>query len=88
MKIRLTNLIALLHHNQAQFFVTQKLHDDIKLLSTLSHSVSEVSTATKFPGQRSQSDFANKTHQFTVLQPLGWRCVECAIHHERHVREE
>ena len=23
-----------------------------------------------------------------MLQPLGWRCVECAIHHERDVREE
>jgi len=23
-----------------------------------------------------------------VLQPLGWHCVECAIHHERGVREE
>jgi len=22
------------------------------------------------------------------LQPLGWHCVECAIHHERDVREE
>jgi len=22
-----------------------------------------------------------------VLQPLGWRCVECAIHHERQVRK-
>jgi len=25
---------------------------------------------------------------FTVLQPLRWRCIECAIHHERDVREE
>jgi len=24
----------------------------------------------------------------TLLQPLRWRCVECVIHHERHVREE
>jgi len=23
-----------------------------------------------------------------VLQPLGWHCFECAIHHERDVREE
>jgi len=23
-----------------------------------------------------------------VLQPLRWRCVECAIHHERDVHEE
>ena len=23
-----------------------------------------------------------------VLQPLRWRCIECAIHHERDVREE
>jgi len=23
-----------------------------------------------------------------LLQPLGWRCVECAIHHERDVRDE
>jgi len=23
-----------------------------------------------------------------LLQTLGWRCVECAIHHERDVREE
>ena len=23
-----------------------------------------------------------------LLQPLGWRCVECAIHHERDVCEE
>jgi len=26
--------------------------------------------------------------QLTVLQPLRWRCVECAIHHERDVCEE
>jgi len=25
---------------------------------------------------------------FPLLQPLRWRCVECAIHHERDVREE
>jgi len=23
-----------------------------------------------------------------LLQPLGWRCVECAIHQERNVREK
>ena len=23
-----------------------------------------------------------------LLQPLRWRCAECAIHHERIVREE
>ena len=23
-----------------------------------------------------------------LLQPLRWRCAECAIHHERDVREE
>ena len=23
-----------------------------------------------------------------MLQPLRWRCAECAIHHERNVREE
>jgi len=23
-----------------------------------------------------------------LLQPLRWRCVECAIHHKRDVREE
>jgi len=23
-----------------------------------------------------------------VLQPLRWRCAECAVHHERNVREE
>jgi len=23
-----------------------------------------------------------------VLQPLGWRCVHCAIHDKRDVREE
>jgi len=23
-----------------------------------------------------------------LLQPLGWRCVECVIHNERDVREE
>jgi len=23
-----------------------------------------------------------------LLKPLGWRWVECAIHHERDVREE
>ena len=31
------------------------------------------------------------THAFIIvvlLQPLGWRCAECAIHHERTVREE
>ena len=26
--------------------------------------------------------------QFGLLQPLGWRCAECAVHHERNVREE
>jgi len=25
---------------------------------------------------------------FLMLQPLGYRCVKCAIHHERDVREE
>jgi len=31
------------------------------------------------------------THAFIILvllQPLRWRCTECAIHHERIVREE
>jgi len=23
-----------------------------------------------------------------LLQPLGWRCAECAVDHERNVREE
>jgi len=23
-----------------------------------------------------------------LLQRLGWCCIECAIHHERYVREE
>jgi len=23
-----------------------------------------------------------------LLQPLRWRCIDCVIHHERHVREE
>jgi len=23
-----------------------------------------------------------------LLQPLRWRCVDCAIHHERDMREE
>jgi len=23
-----------------------------------------------------------------MLQPLRWHCVECAVHHERDVREE
>jgi len=23
-----------------------------------------------------------------MLQSIGWRCVECAIHHERDVRKE
>jgi len=26
--------------------------------------------------------------QNVLLQPLRWRCVECAIHHERDVRED
>jgi len=26
--------------------------------------------------------------EVVLLQPLSWRCVECAIHHERDVREE
>jgi len=30
----------------------------------------------------------NIKHVVLVLQPIGWRCVECAIHHERDVREE
>ena len=25
---------------------------------------------------------------FILLQPLLWRCVECAVHHERNAREE
>jgi len=25
---------------------------------------------------------------FNLLQPLGWRCAECAVHHEPNVREE
>ena len=25
---------------------------------------------------------------FVLLQPLGWRYVECAIHHERDVCQE
>jgi len=25
---------------------------------------------------------------FKMVQPLRWCCVECAIHHERNVREE
>ena len=27
-------------------------------------------------------------HGLVWLQTLGWRCVECAIHHERNVCEE
>ena len=23
-----------------------------------------------------------------ILQPLRWRCVKCAVHHKRDVREE
>jgi len=23
-----------------------------------------------------------------LLQPLGWRCVECTIHHKRDAHEE
>jgi len=23
-----------------------------------------------------------------LLKPLGWHCVECAIHHERHMHKE
>ena len=36
------------------------------------------------------AEISEEEHQviMTVLQPLGWRCVECAIHHERDVREE
>ena len=26
--------------------------------------------------------------RFLMLQPLWWCCVDCVIHHERHVREE
>jgi len=29
----------------------------------------------------------NRSHM-TVLQPLRWCCVDCVIHHERHVHEE
>jgi len=25
---------------------------------------------------------------YVLLQPLRWRCIECAIHHEREVRKE
>jgi len=32
--------------------------------------------------------FISMTAPKVVLQPLGWRCVECATHHERDVREE
>jgi len=34
------------------------------------------------------SSTAFDLNRFSLLQPLGWRCVECAIHHERDVREE
>jgi len=23
-----------------------------------------------------------------MLQPLGWRCAECLVHHEQNMREE
>jgi len=29
-----------------------------------------------------------KCFTLVVLQTLGWRCVECAIHHEQDMREE
>jgi len=32
--------------------------------------------------------FISMTGPKVVLQPLGWRCVECAIQRERDVREE
>jgi len=32
--------------------------------------------------------FISMTGPKMMLQPLGWRCVECAIHYERDVREE
>jgi len=32
--------------------------------------------------------FISMTGLKVVLQLLSWRCVECAIHHERDVREE
>ena len=28
------------------------------------------------------------SHKKGVLQPLHWRCAECAVHHEQNVREE
>jgi len=32
--------------------------------------------------------FARAALLAMVLQPFRWRCVECAVHHERDVREE
>ena len=32
--------------------------------------------------------FISMTGPKVMLQPLGWRYVECAIHYERDVREE
>jgi len=32
--------------------------------------------------------FTSNSLKILLLQPLSWRCVECAIHHERDVREE
>jgi len=32
--------------------------------------------------------FISMTGPIVVLQPLGWRWVECAIHHEWDVHEE
>ena len=29
-----------------------------------------------------------RIYHLVLLQPLRWRCAECAIHHERIVREE
>jgi len=26
--------------------------------------------------------------KLVLLQPLRWHCAECAVHHERNVREE
>ena len=30
----------------------------------------------------------NEVEYSEVLQPLGWRCAECAVHHKWNVREE
>ena len=41
-----------------------------------------------FVGNILQTKFYAYCYMLLLLQPLRWRCVECAIHHERDMHEE